>query len=143
MIDSFTGDHRFLSNFHPAPLVMDGMRFATVEHAYQAAKTLSRKERRMLQLLPTPGRAKRKGYGVTLREGWEVIKVPIMADLVFQKFAAHQDLGEALLATGQQCLIEGNTWGDQYWGVCRGRGENMLGQILMHVRGLLGKCAAP
>jgi hypothetical protein len=137
MIDSFTGEHRFLSNFYPSPLVMDGMRFATVEHAYQAAKTLVRKERRRIQMLASPGLAKRKGSGVSLRPMWETIKVQTMADLVFQKFAAHQELGEALLDTGQHKIVEGNDWGDRYWGVYMGRGENMLGQILMHVRSLL------
>jgi len=34
-------------------------------------------------------------------------------------------------------LIEGNTWGDTYWGVCRGRGSNNLGKLLMKIREVL------
>lgn len=44
-----------------------------------------------------------------------------------------------LLATGSAELIEGNVWNDTFWGVCRGRGQNHLGRILMEVRdGLRG-----
>ena len=41
--------------------------------------------------------------------------------------------------TGDAELIEGNTWHDNYWGVCscskcNGRGKNRLGKLLMKVR---------
>lgn len=39
-----------------------------------------------------------------------------------------------LLATGTRYLEETNTWGDTYWGVCEGKGLNMLGKTLMQVR---------
>ena len=39
-----------------------------------------------------------------------------------------------LLATGEEYLVEGNTWGDKYWGVCGGIGLNHLGKLLMQVR---------
>ena len=38
MISSFRGDHAFLSNMHPAPCLYEGEEYATVEHAFQAAK---------------------------------------------------------------------------------------------------------
>ena len=31
-------------------------------------------------------------------------------------------------------IVEENVWNDTYWGVCRGRGLNKLGEILMVVR---------
>ena len=43
-------------------------------------------------------------------------------------------LREMLLDTGDEELIEGNWWGDQYWGVCNGVGKNRLGNILMLIR---------
>jgi len=43
-------------------------------------------------------------------------------------------LREALLDTGNAKLVEGNYWGDVEWGVCRGKGKNKLGKILMKVR---------
>jgi predicted NAD-dependent protein-ADP-ribosyltransferase YbiA (DUF1768 family) len=39
-----------------------------------------------------------------------------------------------LMQTGERQLIEGNTWGDTYWGVCDGEGENNLGKLIMQVR---------
>lgn len=44
----------------------------------------------------------------------------------------------AHLATGDAILIEGNTWGDRFWGVCEGFGQNHLGHVLMRVRVQLG-----
>jgi predicted NAD-dependent protein-ADP-ribosyltransferase YbiA (DUF1768 family) len=31
-------------------------------------------------------------------------------------------------------LIEENTWGDTFWGICKGQGENHLGRLLMQIR---------
>lgn len=39
-----------------------------------------------------------------------------------------------LIKTGDAELIEGNWWGDKYWGMCNGEGMNKLGKILMQVR---------
>lgn len=39
-----------------------------------------------------------------------------------------------LLATRDRMLIEGNDWGDTFWGMVDGEGENNLGKILMRVR---------
>ena len=41
---------------------------------------------------------------------------------------------EMLLATDDMEIIEGNVWGDTFWGVCDGKGENNLGKVLMEVR---------
>jgi predicted NAD-dependent protein-ADP-ribosyltransferase YbiA (DUF1768 family) len=57
-----------------------------------------------------------------------------MEGLVRQKFSKDPVLRQRLLDTGDQDLVEGNTWGDTFWGVCRGQGSNWLGRILMDVR---------
>ena len=59
--------------------------------------------------------------------------------ICYCKFAHNDDLKEKLLATGDAELIEGNTWNDTYWGVCRGKGKNHLGKIIMEVREALKK----
>lgn len=134
-IDSFKGDHAFLSNFYRSSIVMhDGMEYPTVEHAFQAHKTHDMQERHHISQLDTPGKAKRAGRKVKLRDDWEEIKVAIMRGIVERKFLDHRDLREKLLATGNAELIEGNTWNDIFWGMCRGKGENHLGKILMEVR---------
>jgi len=133
-IERFTGDYDFLSNFHPSPIEVDGILYPTVEHAFQAAKTFVLEEKQGIAAAATPGRAKRMGRKVQLRPDWEHVKVGIMEELVRLKFATHADLREKLLATGNAELIEGNNWNDTFWGVCRGRGRNELGLILMKLR---------
>lgn len=133
MIDSFTGENRFLSNFWPSEVELDGMLFPTVEHAYVAAKTLDLEQRAEIATVATPGQVKRLGRKLVLRPDWEDVKLSIMEDLVRQKFQDPR-LAKVLLATGDQELVEGNTWGDTFWGVCFNVGLNHLGLILMEVR---------
>ena len=52
------------------------------------------------------------------------------------------ELREQLLATGEAQLIEGNTWNDTFWGVCKGKGQNWLGRILVEVREELAEVEA-
>ena len=59
-----------------------------------------------------------------------------MYSLVWEKFSTHEHLRNLLLETGDQELIEGNTWGDTYWGTCNGVGENHFGKFLMNIRDL-------
>jgi ribA/ribD-fused uncharacterized protein len=133
VIDSFRGEYRWLSTNWPAQVELGGMRFPSVEHAYQAAKTTDARQRAQF-LTGSPGDAKRLGRRVTMRPDWEVVKVDVMRDLLRQKFARGSELAAKLIATGAQPLVEGNTWGDTFWGVCRGKGENNLGRLLMQVR---------
>lgn len=127
VIDRFNGPHRFLSNFETAYVLLDGEPYWTVEHAYQAAKTLDKRERLWLAGLRTPGQAKRRGRKLALRPDWEQVKDTIMLDLLRQKFRQPQ-LRDALLATGDAELIEGNTWGDTYWGCVQRRGAEQARQ---------------
>lgn len=138
-INSFEGSFEFLSNFYPAPVklfdiaAMSGEEYPTVEHAFQAAKTDDLAERVAILRAPTPGRAKRLGQRVKKRADWEQVKEAVMLRLLRQKFH-HAALRAKLLATGDAVLIEGNWWGDTYWGICKGRGQNRLGALLMQVR---------
>jgi ribA/ribD-fused uncharacterized protein len=137
VIGEFQGKYRFLSNFHPSEIHYDGIIYPTVEHAYQAHKSAVPEARQGIADAKTPGDAKRMGKKVHMRANWDLIKRSIMFDLVLLKFATHPDLRKKLLATDEAELIEGNTWGDVWWGVCNGNGRNELGKILMEVRGLL------
>ena len=69
-----------------------------------------------------------------LRGDWEEVKDNIMYEICKAKFTQNEDLKEKLLATGNDILEEGNTWGDRVWGTVNGVGENRLGKILMRVR---------
>ena len=135
---------KFLSNFYPVTVAYEGDRYAAVEDAFQAAKTLDPKERMMIQLCETPADARKCGRHVTLRSDWNEIKVGVMLDLLRQKFS-HTNLKAMLLATGDAVLIEGNTHHDNFWGNCTCRrcveieGQNQLGKLLMQVREELRK----
>ena len=134
MIDSFDGKYAFLSNFYDSPLKIDqDYTYPTVEHYFQAMKTTDPIERKKIADAPTPGQAKKMGRHVNLRPSWNEIKDDIMYIGVWTKFM-NPELRAKLLSTGDEELIEGNWWGDKYWGVCNGEGENHLGKILMRVR---------
>lgn len=136
-IASFKGPHSFLSNFHPAPLTYEGILYQTSEHAFQAAKTLDVEARKKIAALSTAGKAKAAGKKVALRANWNDIRVDIMREIVTIKFDTHPDLARELLATDDAELVEGNTWNDTFWGVCRNNGLNHLGKILMEIRAKL------
>jgi len=137
-IDRFTGANAWLSNFAPAPVVLDGETYPTVEHAYQAAKFRETAIRDKLRKLPSPGSAKQQArlWPITI-PGWDERRLAVMADLLTQKFD-QQRYARRLLDTGDARLIEGNHWGDEFWGVCNDRGENHLGRLLMEQRARLG-----
>lgn len=138
-IDSFRGAYRFLSNFFPAEVAYEGAIYPSVENAFQAAKCVDASERTVFTVC-SPAEAKRFGRRVRLRHDWEQVKLDIMRQLVADKFARSDELRRRLLATGDAELVEGNAWNDTFWGVCRGRGQNHLGRILMEVRdGLRGE----
>ena len=133
MINSFSGEHRWLSNFWPAVVVLDGVAYPSVENAYQASKFDIHKRQQFV----TCTAAEAKKFGKILGNPpleWQAVKTHLMAAFVAEKFKPGSELAQKLLATGDQELIEGNWWGDTFWGVCRGKGENHLGKILMEQR---------
>lgn len=135
MISSFDGDNRFLSNFWPARVEFEGVAYPTVEHAYVAAKTTNTYLRERVLRHSDPGGAKRFGRVLPLRPDWENVKVPVMRDLVHKKFQI-EALRNRLIETMGQELVEGNHWGDTFWGVDlrNNFGCNQLGIILMDER---------
>lgn len=132
MIDSFSGEYRFLSNFYPSEIRYKWLTYPTVEHAYQAAKVCDYNHRFVMARMRSidAGLAKRIGRISPLRFNWEQLKVPIMFRLLQLKFVKDSELATRLCATWPHELVEGNTWGDTFWGVCNGTGRNMLGQLL-------------
>ena len=131
MIDRFADEYAFLSNFYEVPVTYNSLTFKSSEAAFQAQKCTERsKEFTAL----SASQAKRLGRHVNLRADWEDIKLQEMEKIVTAKFKQNPDLMQKLIFTGDEELIEGNTWHDTYWGVCKGIGENHLGKILMEIR---------
>jgi ribA/ribD-fused uncharacterized protein len=136
-ITGFVGAYSVLSNFHPSRVEWMGFEVSTVEHAFQLAKTLNPQARSRIASAPAPRDAKRLGRCVELRPEWEQLKCGVMKALLVQKFTRHAQLAQILLGTADAELVEANTWGDTFWGVCGGVGRNQLGLQLMEVRMLL------
>lgn len=142
MITDFHGEHWIFSNFSPCVVMLDEELYPTVENAFQAAKTLDPKTRVIFSSV-SAANAKKLGREIKLRPDWEKVKIEIMKGLLEQKFTPSGFPREHLLKTGDEELIEGNTWGDKFWGKVLGNGkwigENHLGKLLMEIREKLQK----
>ena len=129
-------DYRGFSNFAPAPIVVDGKRYPTVEHFFQSSKFPSNIEwQEAIRVSPTPAKAKQLG---TEKDGekrpdWDTQKESIMLTGLRAKFQQNSGLLEQLKATEPRQLIEAST--DAYWGEGRtGKGKNRMGKLLEQVR---------
>lgn len=78
------------------------------------------------------------GQGYDLTYATDEERVAIMMRVVRQKLAKNAEILALLLATGEEAIYEGNTWGDTFWGVsptgAHGSGMNHLGKIYMSLR---------
>ena len=133
MISSFSGGYSFLGNFYPCEIKYEGIDYPSSEHAFQAAKTHNMDERRKISYASSAGKAKRMGRKLVIRRDWDHVRIGIMEAILRIKFA-DPELKRLLLQTDSEELVEGNTWGDRFWGVCDGEGENHLGKLLMKIR---------
>lgn len=134
----FQGDYYFLSNFYRTQFAWDFWHcWDSAEAAFQSAKCLIEEERcKFTDISLSPNEAKRMGRRVQLRSDWEQVKDGIMEEIVHEKFFQIKPLARKLIATGDAELVEGNTWGDTYWGIDLHtmQGQNKLGKILMKIR---------
>lgn len=139
IIDSFSGENRYLSNFANIPVVFNGIKYDNSEAAFQAQKCDNANEM-MLFVGKNPSEAKHLGREVKIRKDWEEIKFDLMHQIVYAKFNQNSIYQNKLLRTGDATLIEGNWWHDNIWGDCKCpkcsafKGKNWLGKILMQVR---------
>lgn len=131
----FRGRYYFLSNFYPSPIEIDGLRYESAEAAFQGQK--NSQYAHMFTGSVTPLEAKRLGKRVPIGVGeWNTRRLSVMEKVVRAKFEQNPKLQQLLLTTTEP-IVEDNTWGDTYWGRCRGVGSNHLGQILQEVRNSL------
>jgi ribA/ribD-fused uncharacterized protein len=144
MIQKFEGRYGFLSNFYPCEIEHQGIVYPSVEHYYVAMKCNGPQLingnqytpvdfREMIARIAYPGMVKKIGQKMSIRKDWNEKKLDFMNWAIREKFKI-EILAEMLVETGDEELVEGNTWNDTFWGVCNGRGQNHLGKILMKVR---------
>lgn len=144
------GQYQFLSNFYQHPFTLGsqpigspvahlvGYQANSVEHFFQAAKTLDVHSAIAVLSAKTSAATKAMGRKVALRPDWEDVKYEAMRAILRSKFKNDQ-LRSWLAETGTAELIEANHWHDTIWGRCtcakhQGAGSNYLGQILMELR---------
>ena len=135
---AFRGYWAFLSNFYAVRVYYNNRWYQTAEHAYQAAKMTSKEDHDYVARAMTPGAAKRAvlellGHRSVIRKDWDEIRDSVMLSILRAKFS-DPGLTTRLLETEEQELVEHNYWGDTYWGICNGVGQNKLGKLLMQVR---------
>ena len=130
----------FLSNFYESAFILDGRKWKTVEHYYQAQKFKGTPDEEKVLRCKTPAAAKRYASAQyhLWRLDWEDVKVDIMRKAVNAKFFQSDLLAKKLFATDQSLLIE-DSRSDFFWGIGDGTGKNMLGKILMETRQILNK----
>ena len=131
IISYFKNENYFMSNFFEASVSYRGKVYRNAEAAYQAQKDPARAG----EFIMLKGDdAKTLGSKVTLRRDWEEIKVQVMYEVVKAKFTQNRNLMQKLIQTGNAELVHGNIHRDTFWGIYGGKGENMLGKILMEIR---------
>ena len=132
---SIRGDYGFLSNFSRHAIDVDGMRWPTVEHYFQAMKFPPESAlRERIRAAAKPSEAKRLAWSQPPRADWEAVRDGTMLTALRAKFTQHLALCAALIATGAAELVE-HTSNDDYWADGGdGKGRNRLGQLLMQVR---------
>lgn len=136
-----------LSNFGPGSCTVDGVDYPSGEHGFTAAKSLDPTIRAHILMAATPREAKRLGSRngiVDLRPDWDTrVRYEVMGQVISSKFAHGTEAAEFLLGTGDEVLVETNTWHDTHWGHCTCEqhrawpGRNELGLALMRQRELL------
>lgn len=128
------------SNLYQRPIEFEGLIYPTSEHAYQAGKASKPAVRDWILSAPTPALAAMAAHGLYVWDvvpDWAQIKFDRMRRVLRAKFDQHPDLQELLLATGEARLVEAGTVSNavnRLWGEVDGKGENMLGVMLMELR---------
>lgn len=129
MIDKFRRGYFFLSNFHPVRI--EG--YPYLENAYQARKAPPEVREQFLHI--APDKAKEWGQAYPRLPN----SLEVMEELLKIKFNI-PSFKERLLNTGNEELVEGNTWHDNFWGSCicvdcaNKEKLNHLGKLLMKIR---------
>ncbi|MDR0901252.1 MAG: esterase-like activity of phytase family protein [Opitutaceae bacterium] len=141
-IAGFAGEYRWLSNYFPCPVTYEGRAYGSTEAAYHASKFPESERDEFTKLDPDASKklSRKKPFDTA---AWNARKVRVMREITWAKYTQHPELAAKLLATGERELEETNWWGDRFWGVAQGEGQNMLGRILMDARDRLAAAATP
>ena len=148
-IEFFSKDLPFfwLNNASDHPVVLDGVRYPTAEHLFQAQKfidhrpDIANKIRKASNAVEAIHIA--RTFSRDVRADWikDGVNVSTMRMVLLTKFMQYSDLRLALLETGDAEIVHASP-NDAFWGSAAapnsvGRGRNMLGRTIMQTRELL------
>lgn len=148
--DESKGEYRNFSNMSNHTVEIDGVKYASVEHYYQAMKATEFKDDAALKkILKTKTAKAVKAAGKKVenfnQEVWDAKKDEIMATGVRAKFVQHPELRTQLLGTDDKIIGFADAR-DVYWGIgtsmttekvkfpSKWRGQNKLGKLLTTLR---------
>ena len=140
----------FLSQWHPARLIIDGIEYNCAEQYMMHQKAILFGDDKMARKIlanDKPHEQKLMGQYVKrfISDVWDLHKNEIVTKGNYAKFSQNAGLRKKLLATGDMILAEANPK-DIIWGIGlaeddpdvqdqeKWRGPNNLGEILMKVR---------
>ncbi len=129
-------DYAWLSNFSEHAITLDGQRWPSVEHFYQAQKYVDQQIVQRIRQSDSPQKARKTGQDRSLvtRPDWESTKVSVMQRAVSAKFEQHRRLKDLLAKTGAEEIVHQSS-SDLFWGRNEtGEGENRLGELIMEIR---------
>jgi ribA/ribD-fused uncharacterized protein len=148
--DASKGEYRNFSNDSEHPIEVDGEKFPTVEHYFQAMKAKEFDDQEIYKKIvssKTPKAAKAAGKKVKnfVTEVWDAKREAVMEKGVKAKFVQHPELRKQLLETKDKIIGKADAR-NTFWGIGTGmssdkakvpskwRGQNKLGKLLMEIR---------
>jgi ribA/ribD-fused uncharacterized protein len=133
------------SNLFRRPITLEDRVFPTAEHAYQFGKARKKEVKEWILSAPSPALVAMAGHGLytwDIVPAWSQIKFERMRNVLRAKFSQHEDLRVLLLSTGNARIVEVGRVDNainRTWGEINGKGNNMLGVLLMELRTELRK----
>jgi ribA/ribD-fused uncharacterized protein len=144
------GEYRSFSNMSNHPVEIDGVKYPSVEHYYQAMKATEFKDEDTLKkIMKTKTSKAVKALGNKVQnfneDIWNAKRDEIMEKAVRAKFVQHPELRKKLQETGEKQIGYADAR-DVYWSIgtsttqekanfpSKWRGLNKLGKILMNLR---------
>lgn len=134
-IVGFNGEYEFLSNSYNCKIYdeKDKLTYSNIESALIAQKSTDFGTRRKFTRLNAM-KARKKESSIPDNYEWEDNKDKIMYSFIVDKFKEGSILAKKLINTGEKELINEVSYPDEYYGVHYGKGENILGKMLMKRR---------
>lgn len=125
-------------NFSSFRVLVDGVLYCTVEHAYQAIKFLETAPEIAKQITEcySAHEAQKIAYANKdkQRKDWDDIKLQVMEKLLRLKLEQNPYVKKKLLLTGDLRICEDSPK-DSFWGIGKNRdGRNELGKLWMKLR---------